>query len=79
VMSRCTAPFDGYDPRPITHGPTPFAIGCDMGVGASGGGLTVDGALSSVISFGYQDHRKVLYGPRLGRKLVAVYEKAANG
>lgn len=79
TMWRCTAPFDGYDPRPITHGPTPFAIGCNMGIGASGGSLTVDGAVSSVVSFGYEDHRNVLYGPRLGRKLVAVYEKAANG
>jgi hypothetical protein len=79
VMWRCTAPFDGFDPRPIANGPTPFAIGCDMGVGASGGGLTVNGALASVISFGYQNHRNVLYGPYFGRKLVAVYENAANG
>jgi hypothetical protein len=79
VMWRCTAPFDGFDPRPIKHGPTAFAIGCDMGIGASGGGLTVDGALASVVSFGYDDHRNVLYGPFFGRKLVAVYEAAANG
>jgi Trypsin len=79
AMWRCTSPFDGYDPRPIPHGPTPFAIGCNMGVGASGGSLMVDGAVSSVVSFGYEDHRNVLYGPRLGRKLVAVYEAAANG
>ncbi len=50
-----------------------------MGVGASGGSLTVNGALASVVSFGYQDHPKVLYGPYFGRKLVSVYEKAANG
>lgn len=79
VMWRCTAPFDGFDPRPIPNGPTPFAIGCDMGVGASGGGMTVDGALASVVSFGYDDHPRVLYGPYFGRKLVQVYEKAANG
>jgi Trypsin len=79
VMWRCTSPFEGYDPRPIPNGPTPFAIGCDMGVGASGGGLTVDGALASVVSFGYEDHRNVLYAPYFGRKLVDVYERAANG
>lgn len=79
MMWRCTAPFDGYDPRPIPNGPTPFAIGCDMNVGASGGGLTVDGSLASVVSFGYRDHPNVLYAPYFGRKLVAVYERAANG
>jgi hypothetical protein len=79
VMWRCTAPFDGFDPRPLPNGPKPFAIGCDMGFGASGGGMTVDGALASVVSFGYKNHRHVSYGPYFGRKLVEVYEKAANG
>jgi hypothetical protein len=79
VMWRCIGAFDGFDPRPIPHGPTAFAIGCDMGVGASGGSMTVDGALASVVSFGYEDHPKVLYGPYFGRKLVDVYDRAANG
>jgi len=79
VMWRCTGPFDGFDPRPLPNGPEPIAVGCDMGVGASGGAWTVNGALSSVVSFSYQDHPSVLYGPYFGEKLIEVYNKAANG
>ena len=79
VMWRCTAPFDGFDPRPLPNGPQPIAIGCDMGEGASGGGWQVNGSLNSVSSFGYQDHPDVLYGPYFGSKALQVYNAVANG
>ena len=79
VMWRCTGAFEGYDPRPLPNGPTPIAIGCDMAEGASGGGWQVNGALNSVSSFGYADHRKVLYGPYFGNKAFQVYSAVANG
>lgn len=78
VMRFCLGSFDGFDPRPIQNGPTPIAMGCDMGRGASGGGWFVNGHLASVTSFGYEDHPDVGYGPYFGNKAREVYDKGAG-
>ena len=78
VMWQCTGPYQGRDPRPIPNGPTPIAMGCDMGQGASGGGWFVGGALNSVTSFGYEDHPDIGYGPYFGSKTAQVYAKGGQ-
>lgn len=78
VMWRCASQFAGTDPRPFGRGPRPIGMGCDMDIGASGGGWTVDGALNSVSSFGYRDRRDVLYGPYFGRKAAQVHARAGR-
>jgi hypothetical protein len=78
TMRYCTSRFQGFDPHPIAHGPRPIAMGCDMGVGASGGGWFVNGSLSSVTSFGYDNHPDVNYGPYFGSKVDQVYAKGAR-
>lgn len=77
AMWRCSSQFAGTDPHPVGKGPRPIGMGCDMGVGASGGGWTVNGALNSVSSFGY-GNKPVLYGPYFGQKAAELHAVAAN-
>jgi hypothetical protein len=79
TMRYCLSGFEGYDPHPITRGPRPIAMGCDMSFGASGGGWFVgDGSLNSVTSFGYDDHPDIQYGPYFGMKAAQVYAKGGS-
>jgi hypothetical protein len=77
TMWHCIGDLAGRDPRPIPNGPRPIAMGCDMGLGSSGGGWFVNGFLNSVTSFGYDDHPDVSYGPYFGKRAAEVYEKGA--
>jgi hypothetical protein len=67
----------GYQQSDATQdpGPEPLAIGCDMGLGASGGGWVVrDQFVNSVSSYFYPRERELLYGPYFGeraRRLIA--------
>lgn len=79
VMWNCLSPFLGIDKRaPGRKGPAPVQMGCDMDVGASGGGWVSDGALRSLTSYGYSRHRTGNYGPYFGGKVAEVYRAAAQ-
>jgi hypothetical protein len=69
VMWECIAPYGGRDPFYRKPGPAPLGIGCNMLGGASGGGWMIAGnRLASVTSFGYDERKNELYGPRLNKK-----------
>jgi hypothetical protein len=76
-MWRCDSPYGGDDPKPGGPGAPAIAIGCDMGVGASGGGWILSGgAIGSVSAFGYDQHPNVLYGPYFGQRALELFGKA---
>jgi V8-like Glu-specific endopeptidase len=61
---------------------TPDTIGatCDMTGGSSGGGwITSTGAVASVVSYGYNSLRNVLFGPHLESEAQNLYSAAASG
>lgn len=61
---------------------TPDTMGaaCDMTGGSSGGGwITATGAVASVVSYGYNSLRNVLFGPHLESEALSLYSAAAAG
>lgn len=61
---------------------TPDTMGaaCDMTGGSSGGGwITSTGAVASVVSYGYNSLRNVLFGPHLESEALSLYSAAATG
>jgi hypothetical protein len=79
-MYHCVSELAGTtDPSPDARGPAASGIGCDMGVGASGGGWVIEQQfVTSVISFSYRNHPKILFGPYLTEKARQLVAKAGN-
>ncbi len=74
----CDSPITGTD-DPGGSGPDPLQIQCDMSGGSSGGGwIAPDGAVISVISYGYATDLDHLYGPYLGSAARELYEQASG-
>jgi hypothetical protein len=61
------------------EGPEPLAIGCDMGLGASGGGWVIRNQfVTSVSSYFYPRNRELLYGPYFGDRAQRLVEEAGG-
>ena len=59
--------------------PDTMAIPCDMTGGSSGGGwVTAGGAVASVVSYGYQSLKNVLFGPHLESEAQSLYNAAVK-
>jgi V8-like Glu-specific endopeptidase len=76
----CQSSYAVSDPSFHKSGPWPFAIGCDMGGGSSGGpwisGST--GAIGAVTAYGYNNEPDLLYGTNLGDAAASLYAKVAS-
>jgi hypothetical protein len=60
--------------------PNTMGVPCDMTGGSSGGGwVTSSGAVASVISYGYQGLRNVLFGPHQEAEAQQLFTTAASG
>jgi V8-like Glu-specific endopeptidase len=60
--------------------PDTMGAACDMTGGSSGGGwITSTGAVASVVSYGYNSLRNVLFGPHLESEALSLYSAAASG
>ncbi len=80
ALWHCQSPYAGSDPGFGKSGPLPFAIGCDMGGGSSGGpwiGAST-GAIGAVTAYGYNDEPDLLYGTNLGTAAAGLYAKIAS-
>lgn len=75
----CESSFGWADP---IRGPNPFAIGCNMTYGSSGGGwiVEINGStyLNSVTSYTHPGEGKVVYGPYFGDAAAALYKRAST-
>ena len=80
ALWHCQSPYAGSDPSVHKSGPLPFAIGCDMGGGSSGGPWisSSTGALGAVTSYGYNNEPELLFGTNLGTAAAALYAKLAS-
>ena len=80
LLWHCVSPYALSDPSVHKSGPWPFAIGCDMGGGSSGGPWisSSTGALGAVTSYGYNNEPDLLYGTNLGNAAGALYARIAN-
>lgn len=80
ALWHCRSPFVESDPSFRSSGPWPFAIGCDMGGGSSGGPWISagTGALGAVTSYGYDSAPGLLYGTNLGTAAARLYAKLAT-
>jgi V8-like Glu-specific endopeptidase len=60
--------------------PATMGAGCDMTGGSSGGPwVTAEGAVASVVSYGYQSLSNVLFGPHLELDAQSLYAAASSG
>lgn len=60
--------------------PATMGAGCDMTGGSSGGPwITAEGAVASVVSYGYQSLANVLFGPHLELEAQSLYAAASSG
>jgi hypothetical protein len=60
-------------------GPPPMGIGCDMGLGASGGGWIIEGGFAnSISSYFYPRNREMLYGPYFGERAMRLVDEAGS-
>jgi V8-like Glu-specific endopeptidase len=80
ALWHCQSPFAGSDPSFHKSGPLPFAIGCDMGGGSSGGPWisASTGAIGAVTAYGYNNEPDLLFGTNLGSQAAALYQRAAT-
>ena len=80
LLWHCVSPYALSDPSFHSSGPLPFAIGCDMGGGSSGGPWisSSTGALGAVTSYGYNNEPDLLYGTNLGTAAASLYARTAN-
>jgi V8-like Glu-specific endopeptidase len=76
----CQSPYVLSDPSFHKSGPLPFAIGCDMGGGSSGGPWISagTGAIGAVTAYGYNHEPGLLYGTNLGDAAAGLYAKVAS-
>jgi hypothetical protein len=74
-MWYCRSAYRRSDTTSEEEASAPLGIGCDMGLGASGGGWILDGGfVNSVSSYFYPRNRELLFGPYFGsraRRLVS--------
>jgi hypothetical protein len=82
-MWSCRTSYLGADPGPPRPGPTAMGIGCDMGVGSSGGGWVRSDRrgrqyLTSVTSFLYGGLPNVVFGPYFGEVARKVWRSAGR-
>lgn len=60
--------------------PATMGASCDMTGGSSGGPwITAEGAVASVVSYGYQSLSNVLFGPHLELEAQSLYAAASSG
>ena len=65
--------------RDTSVSPATLGVGCDQTGGSSGGGWVVGGAVVSVVSYGYQSLKNVLFGPYQGSVAQSLFNEAAAG
>jgi V8-like Glu-specific endopeptidase len=80
ALWHCQSSFVESDPSFHKSGPWPFAIGCDMGGGSSGGPWisASTGALGAITAYGYNNAPDLLYGTNLGEAAGSLYAKLAS-
>ncbi len=77
-MRVCQSPW-GLDDNRYGSAPAPIGVGCDQTGGSSGGGWVVGGNVLSVVSYGYQSLKNVLFGPYQGSVAQSLYSSASSG
>ena len=77
-MRICQSPW-GLDDNRYGSAPAPIGVGCDQTGGSSGGGWVVGGSVLSVVSYGYQSLKNVLFGPYQGSVAQTLYGDGAAG